>query len=400
MGLVEGLATAMADPVVDDLSIHEQAAVLRRLGKLPPLGRILGTGFWTVAGRHAYTAAGSFAAFVAEHYSDAALVALYRAGGDTEAVLGVSLDAVEAEWHALLDRQVIPDEVLEAQRARFAVRSIFERPCAHRLARLYGEIARARARGEEDEVFEGLETACNLEPFEPRHRLALAEEYAAVGEVGRAVEVYAALAEDGAVPSVRRAEAYEGLALVHVGAGAFEDAKRAIEAARELPVPSAWRRRLELVHRAVTEPTLRDLVLRYLRRFDRREDGISLLAGRIAAAAAIGRTSAGRALGPYLEGRQLANAAVHDLAHDALHRAGAVFDEDPAALSADFSRALYELDAATALAAGDLDGATASLERLEALLPPTDGARRWLARWRSRIEAHRRLRTGEIRSPG
>ena len=388
MGLVEGLATAMADPVVDDLSIHEQAAVLRRLGRLPPLDRVFGPGFWTLAGRHAYTAAGSFVAFLAETYGDEVLAPLYAAGGDTDTVLDEPMDALEARWHAHLDALPLSGEVLRAQQERFRVRSIFARPCAHRMARLAAEVARARARGAYDETTALLERACELEPFEPRRKLQLAAEHAAWGAYDDARAIYRAVADDEAVSPSLRADAANALALLDLLDGNLARAAAAIEAALALDVPPALRRRLELTARAVTSSALRSHILAYLRPFENRDDAVSLIAGRVAAAGDLGRAPEGRALGPYLAGRQLANAADDAPAASALGRAAAALADDPSLLSAAFARALDELHAATALAAGDLDAARRALDRLEGRLPATDGAARLLQRWRRRLAFH------------
>ena len=54
--LVEGLPTALAPRPLDNLDLHEQAAVLDRLGKRPPMTLIMGAGFWTASASRAWKA--------------------------------------------------------------------------------------------------------------------------------------------------------------------------------------------------------------------------------------------------------------------------------------------------------------------------------------------------------
>jgi hypothetical protein len=61
IGLLEGVANALAPRPSDALALHDQAAVLERLGKRPPITDIMGLGFWAHSASRAYTARAPFA---------------------------------------------------------------------------------------------------------------------------------------------------------------------------------------------------------------------------------------------------------------------------------------------------------------------------------------------------
>src|SRR5690606_27607511 len=65
-GLIEGAAVA-ADWPADDLTVHEKAAALERMGLAPRLDRILdAAGFWSQPASRAYSYAGSFVRWLVE----------------------------------------------------------------------------------------------------------------------------------------------------------------------------------------------------------------------------------------------------------------------------------------------------------------------------------------------
>ncbi len=79
-GLVEGLAVALEVPR-GAWTVHEWSRAARDLGLLPDVARIVGpAGFWTQAPARAYTAAGSFLAFLLERHGAAAVARAYGTG--------------------------------------------------------------------------------------------------------------------------------------------------------------------------------------------------------------------------------------------------------------------------------------------------------------------------------
>src|SRR5690606_13427207 len=137
--------------------------------------------------RVAYTAAGSFCLWLIEQHGFGAMGTLYRTAGDFEAAYGTSLDALERDWLAFLrTRPGIRDEDVAAQAQRFQRRSVFQRPCAHRVEAVRREIRRAHARGRLEDAVSGHRELCALEPELPEHRLGLAQALVLAGSIDEA----------------------------------------------------------------------------------------------------------------------------------------------------------------------------------------------------------------------
>jgi tetratricopeptide (TPR) repeat protein len=151
MALVEGLAVALEVPR-SAWTVHEWSHAAREQGFLPDVARLLGpAGFWSQAPARAYTAAGSFLAFLLERHGAAPVRAAY-ASGDLEAAFGQPLPALVAEWQAFLDGVAIPDGLRAATQARMTRPAIFARPCAREVADVEGAAARAAGAGQVDEA--------------------------------------------------------------------------------------------------------------------------------------------------------------------------------------------------------------------------------------------------------
>lgn len=150
-GLVEGLAVALEVPR-SEWTVHEWSRAARDLGLLPDLARIVGpAGFWTQAPARAYTATGSFLAFLLARHGPEKTTRAYRTG-DVAGAVGEPLAALVAEWHRFLDGVEVPDGLRAAARARLARKSLFARPCAREVARLEAEAARAAGLGRAEEA--------------------------------------------------------------------------------------------------------------------------------------------------------------------------------------------------------------------------------------------------------
>ena len=144
-GLVEGLAAALETPR-GRWTVHEWSRAALDEGLLPDVRAILGpTGFWGEAQARAYTAAGSFLAFVLETRGTAVVREAYGTG-DLARAAGVPLDTIVAEWQAFLHGVSAPPGVTTAARSRLSRRSLFGRRCAREVATIEvraGEAARA-----------------------------------------------------------------------------------------------------------------------------------------------------------------------------------------------------------------------------------------------------------------
>ncbi len=121
--LNEGLAVAyQVDPVRGDMTprwnnrhVHDVSAGWRRQGRLVPLGQLLTSSqFLAVDGQITYPAGGSFVRFLLDTQGGVPPIralfsraTIHDAPETTrrhlEAVYGKTLEALEAEWHALLD---------------------------------------------------------------------------------------------------------------------------------------------------------------------------------------------------------------------------------------------------------------------------------------------------------
>jgi hypothetical protein len=216
-GLVEGLAVALEVPR-GDWTIHEWSRAARDLGFLPDITTIVGpAGFWSQAPARAYTAAGSFLAFLIERHGADKVARAYR-DGDVATSLGAPLDALAAEWQAFLDGIAVPPGLQEVARARLERRSLFARRCAREAAALASGAAAASGAGRTAE-------ACRLW-----------RRFGAFGEE--------APAEKAAGDTLAHGGDLDGAAAAYAGAraraGPGDDALRAALAAAEGDL--AWRR--------------------------------------------------------------------------------------------------------------------------------------------------------------
>jgi hypothetical protein len=207
MGLVEGVAEAAtaADPD-GDATIHEEAAAMIAAGLAPPLADVVGAGFSTLAGRRAYTIAGSFSAFLLATRGPEKLRALYRSAGDFDGVYRVPFADLERDWRQFLARLPLTAREKAHASEEFRRPAIFKRVCARELAARVAE-ARGLQRSEPARAVELLTATCRDDPSEPLYRLALAEALARAGERERALTAVARIENDGDVTTPVRAQA-------------------------------------------------------------------------------------------------------------------------------------------------------------------------------------------------
>jgi len=187
-GLVEGLAVALEIPR-GDWTIHEWSRAARDLGFLPDVARIVGpAGFWTQAPARAYTAAGSFLAFLLETRGAAAVARAY-ATGDLEGALRAPLSALVAEWQRFLDGVRVPPGLRAAAQERLARKSLFARPCAREIATLELAAATASAEGRTEDAC-ALFARVGARTDAPFAAMAAGDALARAGELDRAEQAY------------------------------------------------------------------------------------------------------------------------------------------------------------------------------------------------------------------
>jgi hypothetical protein len=317
VGLIEGIAVATdwPDHFTRHLTPHQSVRAMQELDLLPPLSRVLSTGFFAFSSARSYTLAGSFVRFLLEHHGAAALRVLYRTGGEFERAYGRPLAALEGEWRRTIAAITLPPGTAEMVRERFRRGGIFQRDCPHAIARKRSRAAELGRKGRWDDAVDLLRSACRDAPEEPEYRLELA---AALTRAGAATEARdlvekllaagrpTAAAAGGAPPlsSTLHAEARLLLARLDVHRNDLAAARQQLEAAAGLPIDDDLRRniiaqRLTLQHGGPAGPALRAFFWSADPRHD--ADPVVLAAQAAAACAA----EPGHPLGYYLLARSL-----------------------------------------------------------------------------------------------
>src|SRR5664280_877190 len=134
VGLIEGMAVALAPDEDDDLSSEQWARALDELHPLPPLKSLFALDFLVQPGRLAYTVAGAFVGWVEQKYGASALRRWYR-GESLDKISGQNVVALERLWHQDLAKIALPDSAREAARSLFSRKSALVRHCPHAVDR-------------------------------------------------------------------------------------------------------------------------------------------------------------------------------------------------------------------------------------------------------------------------
>jgi pentatricopeptide repeat protein len=392
MGLIEGLATALAPRPADGLDLHDQAQALEALNRRPALASIMGPGFLTQSSRVAYTAAGSFCLWLIEHDGFEPMAVLYRTAGDFERAYDTSLDELEQQWLAFLRaRERLRAVDVEAQAQRFERTSVWQRPCAHKVAAIVGEIGHANARVAVEEAVGHYRDLCALEPLSPSHKLGLA---AGLGRATQFAEALAVLDEIEAMDALTttvRAQVHERRGDVALQMGDFARASGAYAQAAESPASEDNLRVVQLKQLGATDPELAPIVVDYFAPFETADDAVVRAVARIHGATKIAGLPRHQALGRYLLGRQLLNVQRADDAiaplEDSL-RPGASVLPTP-----EFVRAAREALLSAYVEVGRYDDARALLRELRDQPDIGNGHRLEYGFWQERIDFFEAYRT-------
>ncbi len=400
-GLIEGLPTALAPRPQDHLGLHEQAAILDRLDKRPPLQTIMGAGFWSASASRAYTAAGSFVLWLAEVHDPARGWAgptdLYDNAGDLDAVYGRDLEDLEQEWVTFLRALPLREADIEAQAQRFQRQSVFRRPCAHRAAELNREASIATLLDQREEALEARQTLCRIEPDQPAHFIGLAHMLAQWGEFDDAAEVLDTLAardDLSATYSARIEEQRGDTALVagrqlgQVAGRQLELAANHYQTALDFGLSAARRRRLQIKLAAAEDPNLAPLVADYFRPFTPGTKTRADVLAPMWTALQIRALPGYAALGDYLVGRQFLIASSPGPAYEVLsraHQARAPGPQNVGLWTSDLLGATRWALVSASVQTRRWDEARELLDLLEADALGT-GDRGEVALWRERIE--------------
>ncbi|MBK9753756.1 MAG: hypothetical protein IPO88_09670 [Nannocystis sp.] len=407
LALLEGFATALAPRPEGHLDLHDQAAILERLGLRPPLADIMGLGFWGKSSRRAYAAAGSFSLWLIETRGVAAFSELYRSAGDFDLAYGTSLTELEPQWLAFLAaRELLPKDI-EALRQRYKQRPIFQRPCAHRAADLAAEANAAQARGDGERRLGALRELCSVEPEQPEHRLALAHAQAQTGHRDDAAGTLDAVADAAlhpgepgglelsdtllAVLDERRGD----LALAR---GDLSTADGHYARALERGLGEAQQRTLQIKRRGAGDPALAPRLLAYFSPFDPQPDHASQAVLRLYAALQVAALPHQRALGAYLVGRQLLNVGDGADARDQLELSLSPGPGQPGLATPELLRSARLMLIEACVRARDYPRAREVLREL-ALASTLAGHRLETQQWQARVEFFARTLPPEPLAP-
>jgi tetratricopeptide (TPR) repeat protein len=386
LGLVEGLATAMAPVSRYRLDLHDQAAAMDRLGKRPPLSAMMGLGFWTSASSHAYTTAGSFCLWLIETRGVEAFKRLYGSFATFDEVYGQSLAELEESWVSFVRARLIRAEDVDALAQRFRRRSVFERPCAHRIARLREESRLANERGRPEEGIEPIQTLCELEPERPEHRLQLANQLARgrlFAAAHDALDEARALGDLTVSVDAQISERRGDMALF---LGDLAMAERAYDAALVLPLDEARVRGLQLKRVAARDRKLAPLIADYYAHFDNEGTSLVRAVARIHVAHLVRDTTGYGALGSYLVGRQLLNVQRFEQAIEPFERSLVGSSSGRALPSPEFVRAARVALLSSYARTGRYERARSMIESLRSDPELGSGGRQQLDLWRERID--------------
>lgn len=170
VGVIEGLAVAADDPI-DELTLHEWAAAMKKKALLPNVAALMTPqGFYGAPPSRAYTTAGSFLRWLGDSRGKDKLRRLYL-DGDFDAAFGAALPALASEYEAFLDTVPLEPEAVNQAFGRFKRGSLFDRSCAREVGALSAEASAA----EPLQALELLSRCRALQPDEPSHVLAEAQ---------------------------------------------------------------------------------------------------------------------------------------------------------------------------------------------------------------------------------
>ena len=330
----------------------------------PPLAQVVGAGFSTVSGPRAYTIAGSFTHFLLATRGPEKLRAIYRSGGDFVAVYGQTLEQLEPEWRAFVEKQPLDNREQERARERFRRPAIFQKVCARELAARVQD-ARGRLYNVPDEAVDLLRSVCQDDPQEPTYRLDLADALAAAGLTDATLRETAAVEKDDSNTLPVRSRAVQTAANALYHAGRFDEARAAVQRGLAFVTDDAEQRSALARMRALDDERSRQTLGRVL-------FGDSPIRGTDPALVVFlidrfARTFPDEALGPYLLGRQV---SYRDppLSLDLLETACPLMGGKPLPrpLPPVFLKECHTLVGESAFRAGDLARSRAALERVQA----------------------------------
>jgi len=210
-GRIEGFAVAAAPSSESDYTLLEWTRALRDLDLLPPLSSVFKLSFLGQNSSTAYTVAGAVVAWLHDAYGAGALRAWYGGATLAEAFAGKSLDALEQEFRAELDRVQLSAWVLDLARSRFDRPAIFGRRCPHVVDELIEDANAALERQDVVAASAAYDASLRLDPGNFGARLGRAVCEQRRGAEQAAAERYTELGADPSLTRVQRAVVAERL---------------------------------------------------------------------------------------------------------------------------------------------------------------------------------------------
>lgn len=146
LGLHEGIAVA-GDWDEGQLTGHQWSKAMRQLGVAPAIQAVMGLGFWGHHPSQSYTLAGSFVRFLVDRYGMDQFKRVFPTGNFRK-VYGKPLSDLVEEWETFVETVPLTATDIKIAEYRFKRPSIFQKPCAHKLAALSAEAWRAFRRSD------------------------------------------------------------------------------------------------------------------------------------------------------------------------------------------------------------------------------------------------------------
>jgi len=242
-GLVEGIAVA-AEWDEGRLTAHQWAKAMRDLELLPDVVGLMSLrGFWSVSATRAYPTSGSFVRWLRDVHGAQALAAAYPFGR-FDAHYRRSLAALRDEWLTYLDGVPLSDGDREQARRRFSRGSVFQRDCAHALAKIEDAAWASYYAADYAGARRGFERVAAIEPGNARARWRVVQMRTAEGDWEAASEDAAAMLADARLDTTYAAQARETVADAAWRAGSLEDAHAHFSALGEAAHEPGDKRRL------------------------------------------------------------------------------------------------------------------------------------------------------------
>lgn len=137
IGLVEGLAVAMAPDESDKATINQMVAASKPWPTASDIRNALSlTGFYHGRPGVNYVTMGSFTQYLLDNYPVSDFKKAYRES-DLAGAYPVGLDSLVSGWHQVLDRTPVDSTARHAGKEIFSVPSLFEETCPHKVSPAY-----------------------------------------------------------------------------------------------------------------------------------------------------------------------------------------------------------------------------------------------------------------------